>query len=98
MGQPRTLEEVRPECLRDGLGYYDVGVCQNANCTGGRIVEDTFDGLCRWCSVEEERPAGVVAPSVMTGTAEEWQAYIGACVQRSYCLLYTSDAADEEDS
>ena len=36
------------------------------------------------CSVEEERPAGVVAPSVMIGTAEEWQAYIGACVQRSY--------------
>ena len=84
MAQPRTLEEVRQECLEMGLGYYDVGVCNDPGCTGGGIVEDTFDGQCRWCSMQEKRPAGVVAPSMMTGTPEEWQAFISAGVQRCY--------------
>lgn len=80
----KTDEKIRQECLDSGLGHWQTGICQNPECAGDGIVEDTFDGFCRSCSCGEERPTdpAEIAPPLRAST-EEWQAWLFGSIERS---------------
>jgi hypothetical protein len=72
----KTDEEIQQHCDECGLGKWAWAACEGANCTGDGVIEDTFDGLCRWCSCEEERPTDPAAmPPPMSAEADEWTAW-----------------------
>jgi hypothetical protein len=77
-------DEIQKHCDELGLGKWRFGVCEDPGCaerTGG-VAEDTFDGLCRWCFVEEPRPGpDAPTPPSMKASAMEWQEYIARCIK-----------------
>jgi len=73
----KTDEEIQQHCTEFGLGRWEWGVCQGKDCTGCGVLEDTFDGLCRWCSCEEKRPVNPADyPPLMRAEADEWSAWL----------------------
>ena len=73
----KTDEEIQELCDDFGLGHWAWGQCDGANCAGGGVVEDTFDGLCRWCWCEEDRPRDPGdMPPPMRAEEDEWAAWL----------------------
>jgi len=76
-------KEIQQHCDECGLGKWAWAACEGANCKGDGVIEDTFDGLCRWCSCEEERPTDPAdMPPPMRAEAEEWQEWVVPMLQR----------------
>jgi hypothetical protein len=76
----RTEAEVR-EQVKQGHPWvkeWSEGICPNCvDAPTGSVVEDLYDGICRYCQCEEERPTdpAELPPSLRASTAE-WRAWM----------------------
>jgi hypothetical protein len=76
--QPKTDAEIQQQCDECDLGKWAWGPCRGKNCTGNGVIEDTYDGLCRWCVMDEERPTdpALMPPPMREGSSEVWREYL----------------------
>jgi hypothetical protein len=89
----KTDKEIQQHCDESGLGKWAWAACEGANCTGGGVIEDIFDGLCRWCSCEQERPTDPAdMPPPMRAEAEEWKEWLVPMLQRQMLRSYESES------
>lgn len=76
----RTTEEIKQHVKEDHpwVKEWTEGVC--AHCVGkptGGVVEDLYDGICRYCQCEEERPTDPAElPPSLRASRAEWRAWL----------------------
>ena len=88
----KTDAEIQQHCDDYGLGKWAWAACEALDCSGKGVPEDTFDGLCRWCTCEQERPTDPAdLPPPMSAEAEEWQEWLLPVLQQEMLHSYESE-------